>query len=479
MRFKMAIFIALILMAAFQPSQNTAATDVVPFDPGQIKTDSPILITAYAAQGPRVEYVQLFNSSNEVINLENWQVTYVLNGQAEPVVIGTLGGLLKPSDYVILADGSIPSADFPYSLTIPAGVTTNVISITLSSPLYLNHTVNVSASGHFWQRNRSTSTGNYLSTFSTLPSAPSTLFGGGLYEYPAEAPLQFSEVLANPRNCSPLDVALDCRDYVKLFNPTDQPIDLSLFRLRIGYQGQPSSNSNTYPLNGVIEPGHFMAITASADNRSISITNRGGFLWLEDVYGIKRYDNTVQEYADASAESKKGQAWAYDASDGAWKWTTQPTPVDAPSIFPILVTSRTMAVQGLTPCKEGQYRSEETNRCRSISSVPGALTPCKDGQYRSEETNRCRSILAEASLAPCPEGQERSQETNRCRKKAATEVPEVAFAVEEMKEAGKVFAGWWALGGIGALAVGRGVWEWRSEILVGIRKIGSFFTSSK
>ena len=480
MRFKMAIFIAVILIMVVAPSgQDAGAIDVVPFDPAQIKTDSPVLITAYAVQGPRVEYVQLFNTSTEVIDLENWKVSYTIGGQSQPVEIGTLSGLLKPSDYVLLADGSVPSADFPYILTIPAGVTANATTIILGSPLYLNHTVTVNTTNHYWQRNRSATTGNYLSTFSALLAIPSSLFGGGLYEYPDQTMLQFSEVLANPRSCSPLDAALDCRDYVKLFNPTDQAIDLSLFRLRVGYQGQSSSSSNTYSLSGTIEPGHFAVINSSSDNRPISITNSGGFVWLEDAYGIKRYDNTVQEYADASAESKKGQAWAYDPSDGAWKWTTQPTPLDVPSVFPpAIAAARSTTLQSLTPCKEGQYRSEDTNRCRNIASA-SVLVPCKDGQYRSEETNRCRSILAEATLTPCLEGQERNLETNRCRKKASSEIPEAAFAVEEMKEAGKAFAGWWALGGIGTLALGRGIWEWRSEVLAGIRKIGSFFTSSK
>lgn len=134
-----------------------------------------------------------------------------------------------------------------------------------------------------------------------------------------ETGLQVSEILANPRACSPLETALDCRDYVKLYNPTDQPADLSLFRLRSGYQGQSATASNTFLLAGIIQPGHFAVIATSADNRPISLTSSGGFVWLEDTYGVKRYDTTVQEYPDASSDSKKGQAWAYDTSDGQWK----------------------------------------------------------------------------------------------------------------------------------------------------------------
>jgi hypothetical protein len=130
-------------------------------------------------------------------------------------------------------------------------------------------------------------------------------------------------------------------------------------------------------------------------------------------------------------------------------------------------------------CEPGKYRNPETGRCRSVETAD-VLTPCKEGQYRSPETNRCRSVASAASTpAPCQPNQERNPETNRCRKKAASGIPESAFAVEPIKETGKAFAGWWVLGGLGTLAVGRGVWEWRSEMLAGIRKTTSFFTSGK
>jgi hypothetical protein len=142
---------------------------------------------------------------------------------------------------------------------------------------------------------------------------------------------------------------------------------------------------------------------------------------------------------------------------------------------------RTVAVlTGLLPCKDGQYRSEETNRCRSIALAGSTLTPCKDNQYRSEETNRCRSIItASANLVPCKDNQYRSEETNRCRNVTATAIPDATFAVTPVKETGKAFIGWWALGGVGLLAVGYGAWEWRREVVRGMRKFGEFFSSHK
>ncbi len=477
MRFKLAVLTIFLLNLCIL-SQPTHAVAIVPFDPSTVKTDSPIIITSYSFHGPRVSYVQLFNSSSEVINLQDWQLSYKITGQADPVVLAPLQGLLKPSNYIVVADSSfINSADFGYSLNIPAAVTASASTISLESANYLAHTVTLKFDAHsdYWQRNISTSTGNYLTTFAFfVPPTSFTLYGGGLYEYPSQTGMQVSEILANPRLCSPLDTQADCSDYVKLYNSTSQPIDLSQLRLRNGYQGQTSTASNTYALSGTVEPEHYAVIPAS-------VTNSGGFVWLEDAYGIKRYDNTVVEYPDASSDSKKGQAWAYDANDGQWKWTLQPTPADGPNVFPLPIVKVTATITSVQPCREDQYRSEDTNRCRSLASlVTATIVPCDDDQERNPVTNRCRKIVPTASQpAPCKAGQERNPDTNRCRNVTSPGVPAAAFAVEPMLETGKAFTGWWALGGIGTLAIGRGAWEWRSEMRAGIRRVRSFFTSGK
>jgi hypothetical protein len=79
---------------------------------------------------------------------------------------------------------------------------------------------------------------------------------------------------------------------------------------------------------------------------------------------------------------------------------------------------------------------------------------------------------------PCKAGQERNPETNRCRNATAA-VPVADFAVAPIADTGKAFVGWLALGGIGLLAVGYGAWEWRREVVAGVQKVRSFFTSSK
>lgn len=441
------------------------------------KTASPLMITNYSGSTAELRYVQVFNSSDAVVDMTGWKVA-VLGSNGDEVLAVQLNGLIRPGGYVVIAvPDAVANADMQYaSGALPVAVA----SLRLVAPdLYNDHVVTVkfTAAIGYWGRNVSDTTGNYLSTFTAFTPTPDyVLYGLGLYDPPGDPGVEMSELLVNPRTCSPLDIALDCRDYVKLYNPTTTAIDLSQYRLRVGYQGQTPSTSNTFRLSGELAPGHYAVIANSADGRAVAVTNSGGYVWLEDAYGFERYDQTVLEYPDASADSKKGQAWAYDVADGTWKWTAQPTPADAPSVFPVIPV-KAAAVTALTPCKEGQYRSEETNRCRNIVAETATLTPCRDGQYRSEETNRCRNIAAaSASLVPCKEGQERNPETNRCRN-VTTSAPDTAFAVEPFKQTAEAFAGWWALGGVGAIAAGYAGFEWRREAMVAIQKLGGFFAS--
>jgi hypothetical protein len=52
-----------------------------------------------------------------------------------------------------------------------------------------------------------------------------------------------------------------------------------------------------------------------------------------------------------------------------------------------------------------------------IVGVTSVLAPCPVGKYRNPETNRCRNIeTAVSQLVPCDEDEYRSPDTNRCRK---------------------------------------------------------------
>jgi hypothetical protein len=475
---KIAWIAASVVLSLFIASNAEAISVSQP--PLETRTDMPVIVTGYAVEGSRVLYVQLFNSSNNVVDVSNWTIK-VVDSSGVVTSLVTLQGLLKPEGYLVIADTNFMSApDIAY--TQVASGTSPITSLLIEAPsLYLPQTL--TTKNAFWRRNISTTTGNYLSTFSSFtPDSQLSLYGGGFYEYPSSTTIEITEILANPRVCSPLDSAGDCMDYIKIYNPSVDPVDLSYFRARVGYLGQAVSSGNTFQLEGLLQPGHFAILSRSADDRPINLGSSGNYVWLEDTYGLKRYDSTVLEYPDASADSKKGQAWAYDNTDGTWKWTIQPSPFDGPSVFPILeVVKKPVTTASLAPCKEGLYRSEETNRCRSLATNATVLAPCDDDEERNPDTNRCRKTasLASQQLTPCKEGQERNTETNRCRNVADGKPPEAGHAIETVGDAGKSFIGWWAAGGIGILGLGYGAWEWRREALGAIQKIGTFFTSHK
>jgi hypothetical protein len=485
-------------------------------DQAIVKTNSPFIITNYASTASRLDFVQIFNDSTTVQRLDGWVAEYDINDGSKSQTItipARLSGMVAPSKYVIFADASLNlHSPFEYSSTEPESddpFTVRAVRLVPPSDLIYQSSEVVTPSRtatnscgddgglrhQSLKRRISTTTGAYLSTFCYYALAlDTTLFMDPLYEYPLRTELQITEIVANADHCSPTDDPAYCRDFVKLYNPTNHDIDLAAFRLRDGYLGQSSSTSNTTMLQGNVGPGHYAVVP-------MDLTNQQSWLWLEDVYGIKRYDETVT-VRPAVNTSHQGWAWAYDSTQGIWQWTDTTTPYDGPSIFttdtstpsPVTVgyapcgpgkyrstethRCRNLATStSLTACKSNQYRSSETNRCRNIATATSSLTPCKPGQYRSSETNRCRSLsVASTTLVPCAPNQERNPDTHRCRTKA-TNVPDAAFAIEPMKEAGSAFVGWWALGGIGLFAAGYAAWEWRWEMMAALRRVGNFFTS--
>lgn len=292
--------------------------------------------------------------------------------------------------------------------------------------------------------------------------------------------LQITELLPNVAGS---DVG---HEYVELYNPSKRDAFLINYALKIG------DKVYTFPAGLKLAAGQYMAFY----NNEIAFT----LLNTTSFAQLLGDDGTVISQSDAYNNPEDDMAWAL--IDETWQYTNQLTfaGMNAASVFetesaeeatgpaPCAAnqyrhpeTNRCRQLVTVTatvaPCKDGQYRSEETNRCRMIALAGGTLAPCKENQYRSEETNRCRGIATLAStLTPCKDNQYRSEETNRCRTIAAAGAPAAAFAVEPIVDTDTTFAGWWALGGIGVVALSYAVWEWHFELLSAVRRALSFFT---
>lgn len=280
-----------------------------------------------------------------------------------------------------------------------------------------------------------------------------------------------SEVAANTDN-----------QFIELYNSTGQTIDLEGCRLQ-------TNRSQTIfyelPSYQVAAGDSYEVYIGDTDLKLTKTTS--GTVYLLSSDGLVETDSVYYENLAA------GTSWAWFGDTG-WKQTYALT-AGAGNQYQQYVscedgyyrseeTGRCRKVEttsGLTPCKEGQYRSEETNRCRSIAAAASTLKPCADDQFRNPATNRCKKIASadDVALADCGEGRERNPATNRCRNIPASSVPEADFAVEPINQSSGELWGWWALAGVGAVALGYAVWEWRPEIASAWRKVATFFSRRK
>lgn len=492
---KTAIFTILSLLFIFLPAAGAA--EVIDAPPPTTTQSSPLIITAYQSSHS-VHFVQIYNNSDTPFLLDNWMVEALLHDGSQEVEqsLASLSGWIAPRDYILISDGSINGSDIVFTNPLPTSGQ-SVLKIILKHNQYaLQEAIPVThLQNEFMQRNKTTS-GAFSTASQPFSKAvfndSSQLYGHGYYELPNETSLQIVEILPNSRDCSPAEADTACGDYIKVYNPTNQTIVLDDFSLRAGYKGQSSSVSNSFSMTGDLAPGEYETINLRNDNALISLTNTGGFAWIEDVYGLKSYDNTIVEYPDASSTTKKGASWAYNSTENIWKWGV-PSPGGA-NTFPEEIEvggSGSGGSGSLKPCRADQFRNPETNRCKLISSTSSVLKPCRDDQYRNPETNRCKSIAsASSTLKPCAADQYRNPETNRCKKissstsslkpckpnqernlgtnrcRKVVKNTAVAGAVDEIPQdsASSKNLAPWLIGLAGGGVVLYGIYEWRTEI---------------
>jgi hypothetical protein len=478
-----------------------SAQSVTAPSPASSSASSPVIITAYKLSANDIPFVQLYNNSDTVAPLAGMSVEVVDPSAptAAPLPVVELDGWLAPRSFLVAANSTVSGADVAYSLPVE---TMQALQLQVAKTLQLRVGTQgsyggVAAQGIEWMTRKPTVTGgsNYSTTAITFEeNKTSVLYGMGLY-YPASntAGLVIVEILANARSCSPFDAAPDCGDYIKLHNPTNQPIDLGDYRIRSSSSSSASNTSNTFYLDGLLLPGAFALVQHEADGDLLALTNTGGYVWLEDRYGVAQYEPPI-EYVDASVESKKGHSWAVDDT-GAWRWMMPapaganywPPPVEV-VVAPVATVSgdcgpgrernpdtnrcrnSMLAVSSLTPCKSGQERNAETNRCRSVLGAATTLTSCKSGESRNPETNRCRKDSAtSSSLTPCKPGQERNPDTNRCRnvQSAVNTASITDVKTAQLKDT----KAWWLAGAIILAALTYAIYEWRQDIWLRFQKL--------
>lgn len=457
-----------------------------------------------------LRYIQIYNNSDKLINLSDWTIVVQPFSSTTGLPICEIkdcphinlpdssAGLLAPGRHSVIDDGETVSQAFsglPLIETEEFVKSKMAVQFVLTSPGFQESILQIkpdftpTQNNYYWQRGFSSTGSGYVGSFSVGSTSLDSLFNDKLYSAPAEAPLSIREIYPYSSDCAPNDTRVFCGDYIKVH--VDKNVDASMFVVRTDSNSASRTSSNTFYLSDSMIKNGYITLTRDNNGRRIGLTNSGGHIWLEDIYGQKVYDSTMVNYPTAGND-KQGYSWA-QVDSGNWQWSTTPSP-DEPNIITAIPEKITVcpegkylnpetgrcrtleeAVNALAACPEGQERNPATNRCRSKVSSASTLTPCGEGQERNPLTNRCRSIAsAVAELLPCNEGYERNPATNRCRKitTASSSAGALAKKNSAPDQAAGAWDGWtWALVAVGATgAIGYGVYEWRDELRGAARK---------
>lgn len=490
---------AMLLFLLIFPASQASALSHIPTQP--IAVNSGLMITAYSTSigQTSLDFVQIHNTNDGVVSLNGWQLGYVATPNTTPQALLELSGYMKAKSHAVYTQDAtiLEPGVYPFSFPqLSSGEKLTKIVLIAPGTGTANLELPITASDGTYKRGLTSTGYSSSSSFSKL-SEPVTLYADEQYILPGSPPLRIVEIVARHAECAPNDISVVCSDYIKLQNKSEEAIDVSLYRVRS--DSGTSETSNAYSLSGVLGPSAYMTVSVRDDGEKLSLTDSGGFVWIEDAAGlVKFYDETMTQYPSASSVSKIGWAWALDTVDTTWKWTSTPQPstqniISAPT--PVVIvpeepsecpagkyrnpeTNRCRsledAVNILGQCDEGKERNPVTNRCRSLASVASAvLEPCDEGKERNPATNRCRSVLASTSsqLQLCKIGYERNPTTNRCRKTLAPALSATASPRTTPSNGSSFQTTALIVAGLGAL--GYGVYEWRSELLRGLRRVRS------
>lgn len=469
----------------------------------QFLSDSPLVVAGFerTTSTNQKSFLQLYNAGTMPIDLNKWVIATSSSSQS---LLPQLDGVLAPKHHIVASyNGAVSSSTAGIEVVAQARPIASTESIKIIppsdsgyKPSEIIQPYKSTNPNDVWLR-RMTTTGysTAAAPFDELGSmsvSQLAIMNDGLYRAPDAPALRVIEIYAYASECAPNDESVLCGDYIKLYNPSDTIVYLDDLVIRTDSNSASSSSSNTFTLFGEVAPHGYMIVYETDSGGKISLTNGGGYVWLEDVLGIARYDDTITHYESATSDK---QGWSYALINNTWQWTMTPQPmgennlllpapvVEIPKACPVgqyrnpdTNRCRTIeeAVNALASCSEGQERNPLTNRCRSVLSATTTLMPCGEGQERNPATNRCRSIAsAVAELIPCDEGYERNPATNRCKKVVSVSSPAASLTQPaEVSSQKTLIDNPYAITSAIVLGgVAYALYEWRSEMRDGYKKL--------
>ena len=505
------------------PSENLAANESSKSEPnpeseppkidnpdGKTEENAPILISKIS-QGKK--YVEIYNPTNQNVNLAGWKIEYYAGSSAKPVGKIFKDEVISPNEFLVLSNDKMLAGAIKFDNNL--GLAQNDGSVVLSRS-------DGSVSDTVGWGNNSKSAGSPIKggvkivwrCFIDENIIDSKFLSGKNlnnqevepYSRPnCKSPESKSESSKELNKCEGLklsEIASNVDEqFIEIVNSGEKTVITTGCKLTVGDSGV-RENIGDIELN----PGEFLTIKIK--NTKLKLPKTKGKVYLLDEAGSKIDSTEYEKLAKSSSWSLIDDEWMQtfmitENSENIFKEYPDcqngyernalgkcvkiaTPPVESPCSVgqyrhPETRRCRKIeAAKTITPCKDGYYRSEETGRCRSIASAAAkTLKPCPEGQFRNSATGRCKKIASTDDIAKeCPEGFERNPQTKRCRKIKSANMPTVGSAAAEVKQVAGAAWGWWVFGGVSLLAVGYGIWQWRWEISQFVRKIRESIKSS-
>ena len=498
------------------PSENPATNESSKSEPnpeseqpkidnpsGRIEENAPILISKISQDK---KYVEIYNRTNQNVNLAGWKIEYYARSSAKPVGKIFKDEVILANEFLVLSNDKILAGAIKFDNNL--GLAQNDGSVVLlRSDGSVADTVgwgnNSKSAGSpikggvkivwrcFIDENIIDSkflSGKNLNNQEIVP-----------YSRPnCKSPEPNPESSKELNKCEGLklnEIASNVDEqFIEIINSGEKTVITTGCKLTVGDSGV-RENIGDIELN----PGEFLTIKIK--NTKLKLPKTKGKVYLLDEAGSKIDSAEYEKLAKSSSWSLIDDEWMQtfmitensenifkeylDCQSGyernalgkcvkiATPPAESPCPVGQYRHPETRRCRKIEAAKTITPCKDGYYRSEETGRCRSIASAAAkTLKPCPEGQFRNSTTGRCKKIASTDDIAKeCPEGFERNPQTKRCRKIKSASMPTVGLAAAEVKQVAGATWGWWVFGGVSLLAVGYGVWQWRWEISQFVRKI--------
>ena len=447
-----------------QPNRELIATSDHPEEAAVYA--SGIVITEVRTQYASAyeEFIELYNDSDEDVNVLGWCVNYVSTAQKSVCLqskeAGIVGLVLPARSYIVLVSNSfaVNNPTFGYDFAFPYGLSNGSGSVVLVNNLgeevdsvqWGVSSVDVSPhSKGLALRRVQNAQGAYIDSDNSAndfsEAEPRELYEYGsliemvdmcvnIEDYQSMIPEGYLrhegtgdcvDMSLPVRTCEGIvisELAANVTDqFIELYNQTNESLDIS------GCLLQTNRGNATYALPDVVlAAGAYEPVYIADTDLTLTKTTSGTVYLLSS-------DGKLE--ADSSMYSNLAKETSWALVDGVWKQTYEITagkanryvkyPACDEGYWRDEETGRCNKIAKpavLADCGEGRERNPATGRCRNIATG-STLAPCKEGQYRSEETNRCRSIASAAAsvLKPCADDQFRNPETNRCKKIASAE----------------------------------------------------------